>query len=195
VTGRRQGCSPLAALAVIVASALGGGRAAAGTAPDSSAPAGASTAPASPAALCSSPECHQFDFWIGDWEVRTPKGSVAGTNRVVAILGGCAIQENWKGARGMSGTSLNMYVPSTHMWHQTWVDDHGTLLLLDGRFEKGAMVLTGEIPVPGSPGQKTTQRITWTQLEGGKVRQLWETSTDGGKTWTVAFDGTYSRKS
>jgi hypothetical protein len=28
---------------------------------------------------------------------------------------------------------------------------------------------------------------------GEGVRQLWETSTDDGKTWTVAFDGIYRR--
>ncbi len=164
----------------------------AGTAADSTS---AAAGTAAPPALCSSPECHQFDFWIGDWEVRTPKGALAGTNRVVAIVGGCVIQENWVGARGMSGTSINMYVPSTRTWHQTWLDDHGTLLLLDGQFKDGAMVLTGETSAAGSSGQKALQRITWTQLPGGKVRQLWETSSDAGKTWTVAFDGTYSRKS
>jgi hypothetical protein len=47
--------------------------------------------------------------------------------------------------------------------------------------------------LPG--GKKALQRITWSQLPGGKVRQFWESSTDGGKTWTVAFDGTYIRKS
>jgi hypothetical protein len=26
------------------------------------------------------------------------------------------------------------------------------------------------------------------------VRQVWESSTDGGKTWTVAFDGTYTAR-
>jgi hypothetical protein len=26
------------------------------------------------------------------------------------------------------------------------------------------------------------------------VRQLWEQSSDGGATWTVAFDGTYTKR-
>jgi hypothetical protein len=95
----------------------------------------------------------------------------------------------------MSGTSLNMYVPGTGRWHQTWMDDSGTLLLLDGGIEDGRMVLRGEAPVAGAPGVTALQRITWSRLPEGKVRQLWETSSDGGKTWTVAFDGTYSRRS
>ena len=36
------------------------------------------------------------------------------------------------------------------------------------------------------------QRITWSKNADGTVRQLWESSTDGGTTWTVAFDGTYA---
>jgi hypothetical protein len=37
------------------------------------------------------------------------------------------------------------------------------------------------------------QRITWT-TDGDEVRQLWETSSDDGKTWTIAFDGRYRRR-
>ena len=35
------------------------------------------------------------------------------------------------------------------------------------------------------------QRITWTPAADRSVRQLWESSTDRGKTWTVLFDGRY----
>jgi hypothetical protein len=38
-------------------------------------------------------------------------------------------------------------------------------------------------------------RITWSRIDGDsdRVRQLWETSRDGGETWSVAFDGEYRR--
>jgi len=36
-------------------------------------------------------------------------------------------------------------------------------------------------------------RISWTPNDDGTVRQLWESSEDGGKTWTTAFDGRYER--
>ena len=38
------------------------------------------------------------------------------------------------------------------------------------------------------------QRITWERLPDGRVRQLWESSKDGGTTWTVAFDGYYAKR-
>ena len=53
-------------------------------------------------------------------------------------------------------------------------------------------VLEGEQPVADpKTGQRQRDRITWTPNGDGTVRQLWESSTDGGATWSVAFDGTY----
>lgn len=154
---------------------------------------GTPVAPA-PKRACDAPEAHQFDFWIGDWNVTTPDGKQAGTNRIDAVLGGCAIQEHWAGVRGMTGTSLNMFIPSKGQWHQTWIDDRGSLLLLDGQFQDGAMVLTGEGKPKAGSTTPSRERITWSRLDGDDVRQLWEQSQDGGTTWTVVFDGHYHKK-
>ena len=150
------------------------------------------TAPAAkPPVACSAPENRQFDFWIGDWEVTTPDGKPAGTNLVTRELGGCVLHEHWKGKGGMSGESFNAYRPATRTWHQTWVDDRGTVLLLDGALEGGAMVLRGaERNVAGKP---TLDRITWTP-KGEEVHQVWEQSTDGGGTWSTVFHGVYRRR-
>ena len=171
-------------------------RGSAATDPPPSAP-GPASAPASAETSvpkCTYPEARQFDFWIGDWDVHSADGAFAGTNRIESILGGCVLQENWKGAGGMSGTSLNAFDPATRKWRQTWMDDSGTHLLLEGVFADGKMILSGDSPSRRKPGTTVRNRITWSQLPGGKVRQLWETSTNGGETWSVAFDGTYSRK-
>jgi hypothetical protein len=166
-------------------------------APAAPAPAAPSTPPPAPSPTppppCSEPEYRQFDFWVGDWDVWTPKGNLAGTNRIDRILGGCVLQENWKGARGLTGYSFNTYDPGDQKWHQTWVDDQGTLLLLSGEFKDGKMVLSGATPARGT-AKAALQRITWSPLPDGSVRQLWESSEDGGKTWTVAFDGNYRHK-
>jgi hypothetical protein len=147
--------------------------------------------PAPAAKPCASAEFRQFDFWIGDWDVTTPDGKVAGHNRIEPILGGCALRENWTGARGTNGTSLNVFDAGTRTWRQTWVDDGGSVLLISGRLDGGRMVLEGDAPAGG--GKTTRQRITWTPLPGGRVRQLWSSSADGGKTWKVEFDGTYAK--
>ena len=141
--------------------------------------------------LCSSPEYQQFDFWIGDWNV-TSDGQVAGTNSIHPVHNGCALQENWQGAGagGISGTSFNIYDQATGRWHQTWVDDSGTLLLLDGGLIDGVMVLSGQRPARDGNGM-TQHRISWTPNPDGSVRHLWEASKDEGGSWTVLFDGLY----
>jgi hypothetical protein len=163
-------------------------------APTAAAPA-TPAAPAAPAAKpCAAPEYHQFDFWIGNWEVKNPEGEFEGTNRIDVIEGGCAIQEHWVGAKGGTGTSFNTYDQGAHKWHQTWIDNHGGILILNGEFAGGKMTLSGEMASRVAPGKTVLHRIAWTPLDANHVRQFWEVSRDGGKTWKTNFDGTYSRK-
>ena len=147
---------------------------------------------AAPVPACSSAEYRQFDFWAGAWNV-TQNGKPAGTNRIDRILGGCALLENWSGTGGSRGNSLNYYDASRKVWHQTWIDNQAGPLELDGRLEGGNMVLTGNTLDPAT-GAVTVNRITWTPKTDGNVRQHWETSADGGKTWQTVFDGLYARK-
>lgn len=142
---------------------------------------------------CSGPEHRQFDFWLGEWEVRDPSGKLAGNNRITRVQQGCALLEEWKGSSGVTGMSLNVYDADRKRWHQTWVDSTGGLLVIEGSFKDGKMVLIGEAMSNDTPPKKTLQRITW-EPKDGTVRQLWESSADDGKTWTVAFDGRYAKR-
>lgn len=141
-------------------------------------------------ASCSSPEYRQFDFWLGEWEVSNPDGDVVGTNTITVVSGGCGLHERWEGAGGGVGESLNAYDRRTGSWHQTWVGGRGLVLRLEGGLRDGAMVLEGEL-IEGE--SVILQRITWTPSSDGRVRQLWETSEDGGSSWTTAFDGMYRK--
>jgi hypothetical protein len=42
-------------------------------------------------------------------------------------------------------------------------------------------------------GVRLLDRIGWTPHDDGSVRQWWERSEDGGKTWATVFDGRYVR--
>lgn len=139
---------------------------------------------------CSGDEYRQFDFWIGDWEVFDDDGARQGTNRIEPILDWCALQESWVGAGGSVGHSLNTFDRQTGRWHQTWVDNSGLLLQLDGAFDGTSMVLSG--PGENRDGEPITHRITWTPLEDGRVRQHWEVSADG-DSWNDVFVGLYTR--
>lgn len=137
------------------------------------------------------PESRQFDFWIGEWDVTTPDGKPAGTNKIEAIAGGAGLLENWSDADGGSGKSLNAYSAAKKQWQQYWVGSSGGILELSGALVNGSMVLTGEHDVRG---RHVMERITWTPNPDGAVRQHWEQSTDGSKTWQTAFDGHYRKK-
>jgi len=139
-------------------------------------------------------ETRQFDFWLGEWDVTTPDGKPAGHSRIEAVAGGAALLENWSGdppTPGESGKSLNVYNAAKKQWQQFWVDNGGGVLELAGGLVEHRMVLAGE---HDAKGKHYSERITWTPNADGSVRQLWEQSTDGGKTWQTAFEGLYRRK-
>lgn len=142
-------------------------------------------------AACESPEHRQFDFWVGEWNVFGPRGRQAGTNVITREHGGCVIHERYTTPGAYAGESLNAYDEGRKQWHQTWVDNGGLVLQLDGRFEGGSMRLEGR--TTDKDGKETRHRITWTPNADGTVRQHWEQSVAAGE-WTTAFDGTYRRK-
>ena len=107
-----------------------------------------SVSQAAPTAPCSGAEHRQFDFWIGDWQVHKPDGSLAGINRITREYGGCVIHEHYATGKGYSGESLNAYDTARKVWHQTWVDDSGVLLTLEGRWDGKSMILEGLAPAP-----------------------------------------------
>lgn len=145
-----------------------------------------------PAKACATPESRQFDFWLGDWAVTDPKGNAAGKNLITLEQAGCVLHEHWTGEKGGTGESFNIYDGAAKRWHQTWVDNGGTLLLLDGGLVDGRMVLTGNGVGPN--GKPVTNRIAWEKLADGRVRQTWTVSSDGGATWTTSFDGYYAKR-
>lgn len=141
---------------------------------------------------CSAPAYHQFDFWLGHWTSYNKDGEMQGTNHLHRILGTCAIQENWTGQGGAyQGMSYNFYDQVTDRWYQTWVDNGGGHLFLSGGLMDGSMQLSGERVT--RDGKMIIDRITWTPLDDGRVRQHWEVSDDDGKSWRDLFDGYYEQ--
>jgi hypothetical protein len=147
--------------------------------------------PGTASAACDAPGHREFDFWLGEWQVHTPDGTLAGINRIERGYGGCVLHERYKSSCAYSGESLNIYDASRKVWHQTWVDNTGTLLVLEGGLRDGGMVL--ESVAQASGAQHARHRITWTANPDGSVRQLWE-STDAQGRWSTAFDGMYTRR-
>ena len=146
---------------------------------------------------CDTPESHQFDFWVGKWEVHpNGAGNIIAHSLIEKLYTGCAIRENWmplgKEANG-GGGSLSLYDSRLNRWRQTWVDSTGTRVDLDGGFANGVMTITGLWANFAGPGKDALVRMHYQQQPDSQVRQWAESSSDEGKTWQPAFDFLYRR--
>jgi hypothetical protein len=148
---------------------------------------------APPAPPCAAAPYHQFDFWVGRWDVYpNGKQKLVAHSLIESLYGGCAIRENWMPlAGGGSGGSLSSFVADDNGWRQTWVDASGARVDFKGGYVGEAMVLTGFWPNVLGLGKGALVRMTYTRQPGGAVRQLGEASTDDGKTWQPNFDFIY----
>ncbi len=132
---------------------------------------------------CTAPEHRQLDFWLGRWGV-VPTGSGPGTRQATSTItgeaGGCAVFELFQDLN-VRGQSISLYDPATARWYQTFVDNTGVRLVLGGGSSGGVMILAEA---------DNASRISWSVV-AANVRQLGETSDDGGASWSPQFDLTY----
>ena len=136
------------------------------------------------------PEADDFDFWVGEWEVRTSGGELAGHNTITKRDGGCLIQENWRGGGASTGTSVSFFQPSRGQWRQIWTGSNGTMFDISGGFVDGAMRMEGTIEYV-YPEQVVAFRGTWTRNADGVVRQRLEEFDLALGTWVLWFEGFY----
>lgn len=129
-----------------------------------------------------------MDFWAGNWEARDASGKLLGLQRVERIERECVLQEWWRGEGedNGAGTSLSMYDKKRKLWNHTWMSVRGNLLSIDGNWNGTAMVMTGYYT--NAQGQRELHRTVWKPLADGRVHHLWDSSIDGGVTWSVIHE-------
>ncbi|CAH9053939.1 hypothetical protein PSECIP111854_01268 [Pseudoalteromonas sp. CIP111854] len=142
-------------------------------------------------AKCDDKVFNEFDFWLGNWQVFTADNKLVGNNVISKSHGGCVVKEQYTALSGFSGESLNIFDTTTRRWHQTWVDNSGLLLQLNGGLSTGSMSLSGKRQ--NKSGTFIFERITWTPNKDGTVRQLWQSKTHKQAKWQTVFDGLYKR--
>ena len=142
---------------------------------------------ATPAARCDAGEYRQFDFWLGDWDTFEAGDATTSVARahVDLIAAGCAVHELYQQTDGLIGDSILSFDPVRKLWQQTWVTNYGSLMVISGRLNNGALTLEGEMHL--RDGRSLLQRITW-KAEGSGVRESAVMSKDGGKSWDSAFN-------
>jgi hypothetical protein len=142
------------------------------------------------------PESRAFDFWLGDWDVYATQSPTfkTGFNRITKAAEGCVIVENWEAVGPHSGMSINYFDPFDKKWKEKWAGSGQDVQdFFDGEYVDNAMrfKFIGRNP----DGTTFTGRLTFTNMEPGKVRQHSERTDDGGKTWQTNYDFTYIRRS
>ena len=157
---------------------------------------------------CADPRFREMDFWLGDWDVairarQTPTstqwGEARGTNHVVAPLGRCVVQEDFRAdgpGAPWAGTSVSTFVPQLGAWRQTWVDDGGSFLAFRGGPEPGgAFVLVGEPREARDAGGAPVQmRMVFRDITHDAFVWSWERGTVGGTSWTPMMEIRYTRQ-
>jgi uncharacterized protein (TIGR02246 family) len=139
----------------------------------------------------------EFDFWIGDWDVRptgAPASQPASRNTITLEENGCVVMEHWKGLGGSTGQSFNIFDRSLGLWRQTWVDNVGGQHDYRGSLKDGNMVFTGDTPAPNGRLGRVPTKLTFFHMGADSVRQFSEISNDGGKTWVTNYDLMYVRR-
>ena len=137
-------------------------------------------------------ESRQLDFWLGDWNVTYPGVPGSARSQVSLDLDKCLLVESWDGGKGHRGKNMFAYSPEDDHWHGMFADNQGRVHVFEGKVAPGSAEFTG--PSHGRDGHTVLNRIRVVRRAANKVDQSWEKSTDNGVTWTMEFDGAYSRK-
>ena len=143
---------------------------------------------------CDTPQHHEMDFWLGDWDAEYVQNGVKAKsrNRISRTLGGCVILEEFSGAPGIAleGRSWSVYDRAAGQWKQTWVDDSGAYLDFTGSVVDGNRVFARQFQ---RQGRTIQQRMVFRDVKPEAFKWLWQNSNDGGATWNTTWEIDYRR--
>ncbi len=135
---------------------------------------------------------HDFDFWIGAWDVQLRtlqkdnswKDSVQAKAEIYSVLGGKAILELWDSPK-IKGFSLRYYDVKQNKWvlYLNWPGgNQSSIGTLTGNFRHGR----GEFfaSSKSSDGQTSISRYTFSDIKPDSLRWDDAYSKDSGRTWT-----------
>lgn len=161
-------------------------------------------------AWCPEPEARQFDFWLGEWDVRNRNRPPGGdrwydtgvaTNRVYAVVGGCAVVEHWRGyafpsAGHIAGFSVRTWDPEASEWDLVLLWPVGGPPRFGnprGRFRDGRGEFTNSFAGPS--GDTVISRLTFSDITEGSFRWSNGLSDDGGRSWSSTWTMDQTRRS
>jgi hypothetical protein len=130
-------------------------------------------------------------FWVGDWEVVDTTGAHYATQRVRAVIDECAITAQWTGRVGDKGMSISAYDVRSRDWKQVYVSNQvpsptGVFIRKsDPSYDGPGIRFVALLDSPAA--NLSRSRVTIMPLGESRVMQLFESSSDGGRTWRTIF--------
>ena len=150
-----------------------------------------------PKAPCAGTENHQFDFWIGDWQVFDGKtGALIATDHIDALYGHCVIRQQMAFTGdtyrrtgtpfSLAGMSISRF--DGQQWVQMWADNQWGAIIMKGvRHDDGSIELHSATPSRGRD-----MRLVWRAVpEGVNIEQFG--SRAGSNVWERYVDLEYRR--
>jgi hypothetical protein len=155
-------------------------------------------APVLVAGACDTPQHHQFDFWLGDWQVfDASTDKLVAFDRVEKHSEGCIVEQNMTFVTDMyrrpgasyrlSGMSINRY--DGEEWLELWADNQwGAIAMRGSPDSNGAMVFKTI-----TPSRHRDLKIIWENHADGTVRILQYVAPAGSGHWQKYGDLVYRK--
>jgi hypothetical protein len=156
-------------------------------------------APVLVAAACDTPQHHQFDFWLGDWQVfDASTDKLVAFDRVEKHSEGCIVEQNMTFVTDMyrrpgasyrlSGMSINRY--DGEAWLELWADNQWGAIAMRGSPDSNSAMVLKTI----TPSRNRDLKIVWENRADGTVRILQYVATPAGSgRWKKYGDLVYRR--
>jgi len=137
------------------------------------------------------PEYAELSFLIGEWDV-TMHGKTIATSQVRSEQDGCLLVEDYAQPDGSTARTFLYYDAPSSKWRRANVSNTAAVTEGSGTRTGDSMRFEGEWRTRHAGVTKF--RETLTPIDADHVRQLFETTSDGGATWSVTYDLVYARR-
>jgi hypothetical protein len=168
--------------------------------PDQNTPAATAleAAPVLTAPPCDTPQHHQFDFWLGEWQVfDAVTNELVAFDRIEKLYEGCIVQQSMNfvtdlyrrpGATyRLAGISINRY--DGEGWMEMWADNQWGAIALRGSPDTTAAMVLRTV----TPSRNRDLKIVWEKHADGSVRILQYVAPAGSGKWQKYGDLIYRR--
>jgi hypothetical protein len=155
-------------------------------------------APVLVAPACDTRQHHQFDFWLGDWQVfDAATDKLVAFDRVEKHSEGCIVEQNMIFVTDMyrrpgasyrlSGMSINRY--DGEAWLELWADNQWGAIAMRGSPDSSGSMVFETI----TPSRHRDLKIVWENRADGTVRILQYVAPAGSGRWQKYGDLVYRR--